>query len=198
MVVQSKQNLKVSLDVGCGWNPKGTVNVDLFLHRTIANREAEQQRYRNHKIYDKKHIANLVCADCHHLPFRDHTFQTVYCSHLLEHVGVDANKTCLEMLRVANGKLVLQVPAALCFSAHAKLHNKIFTRDAFHLMFKRFTRKVWWARFNWEYAIPKAHVPRNLLRRLLLHRSLFGGRIRRFTLRLPCFIPTEIVCEVWK
>lgn len=189
----------MNLDVGCGWNYRGDVNVDLFLHGNIARRKAEQKRYRNHKAYDKQVIPNLVCADCHALPFRDGTFKTVYCSHLLEHVGVDANKTCRELLRVANGKLELSVPSPLCFSAHAQLHNKVFTREAFHKMFRKFNRNVMLKRFNWQYALPR-NVPKNLLRRFLLHRSLpiFGGKIRSLVLRIPCLIPTEIVCEVWK
>lgn len=185
----------MNLDVGCGWNFKGDVNVDLFLHRNIMDRQAEQTRYRNHKAYDKQVIPNLVCADCHHLPFRDNSFTKVFCSHLLEHKGVDAVETCKELLRVANGKLELSVPSQVAQSAHAELHDKAFTRSAFHLMFKQFKRKVTFQRFTWKFImVPK--TPMNVLHAVMCHPSFHG--FPNPLHKLPCPVPTEIMCEVWK
>jgi ubiquinone/menaquinone biosynthesis C-methylase UbiE len=175
----------VKLDVGCGWSYRGDVNVDLFLSRTINSREQEQQRYQNHKINNKKRVPNLVCADCHYLPFRDNTFKTVVCSHLLEHVGVNHNQTCRELLRVANGKVVVEVPHPLSTSAKSTLHNKIFSASNFKRMFCRYKCKVWSNRYDWKLA----NLPFTLMRRVARH--YLRGRV-------PCPIPTQITCEVTK
>jgi len=179
----------VDLDVGCGWNYRGDVNVDLFLHKEIANRREEQQRYKNHKSYDKRRIPNLVCADCHHLPFREDTFNIVYCSHLLEHKGIDADQTIKELLRVANGKLEIRVPSPLANSAYAELHDKVFQPQTFHHIFKGFKRKVRLTRFMWKHAaLPKLGWRKWTLRHVVYH----------LPKNMPCPIPTEIICEVWK
>jgi len=174
----------MNLDVGCGWNYRGDVNVDLFLSREITVRHDEQIRYKNHKSYDKQRIPNLVCADCHQLPFREDTFNIVYCSHLLEHKGIDADQTIKELLRVANGKLEIRVPSPLANSAHAELHDKVFQPQTFHHIFKGFKRKVKLGRYSWKHAA----LPLRILRRATYRASRY----------LPCPIPTEIICEVWK
>jgi len=55
--------LKV-LDVGCGNEPKGDVNLDLFFYVKCQN---------------------FIIAEAHHLPFKNDTFEKVYCKHCLEH-----------------------------------------------------------------------------------------------------------------
>jgi len=56
--------LKV-LDVGCGDNPKGDVNVDLFFYVQCKN---------------------FIAADAHYLPFKNGVFERVYSKHCLEHL----------------------------------------------------------------------------------------------------------------
>ena len=53
------------LDVGCGNNPKGDVNIDINM---------------------KKGVINFIRADAHHLPFKDNCFNRVFCYHCLEHL----------------------------------------------------------------------------------------------------------------
>jgi len=53
------------LDVGCGNNPTGDVNLDLF-------------------CYGK--CENFVVAEAHSLPFRNNTFNKIYSKHCLEHL----------------------------------------------------------------------------------------------------------------
>ena len=53
-----------TLDVGCGDRPIGDVNLDRF-------------------FYGK--CENFVIAEAHYLPFKNNTFDRVYCKHCLEH-----------------------------------------------------------------------------------------------------------------
>ena len=63
------------LDVGCGCNPKGTVNIDLYL------KPIHRRGYLNpHKV------PNFIIADAHRLPLRDSCFTLVICDNVLEHL----------------------------------------------------------------------------------------------------------------
>ena len=180
---------KMKLDVGCGHNPKGDVNVDLFLDRPIATREGEQKVYEEFKKRDVK-IPNFVCADCNNLPFRSQAFDEVVCHHLLEHVGVDLVQTCRELIRVAKGKVVISVPSEFCNTKYAQahggawLHDKILTPEAFHILFRQFERKVKYSRRKWHHIRPPSKIVTFLLCRVPSW--------------LPCPVPSEIVVEVYK
>ena len=67
----------MNLDVGCGDDPRGDVNVDLFVGQTPHIRRAH--------VIDAKKIPNFVRADALHLPFREGVFETVFCCDLIEH-----------------------------------------------------------------------------------------------------------------
>jgi len=170
-----------TLDVGCGWEYEGDVNVDLFLHRTIQKRELEQTAYRNYKFRASK-VPNFVCADCHYLPFRSNTFETVLCRHLIEHKGVALVEVCQELLRVADSKVVVSVPSVFCTSAKGPFHDKVFTPETFHILFRNFKHQVKYGRRQWQHV----NLPLKALRYLAIH---FGSRVF-------CPVPTEIVCKV--
>ena len=53
------------LDVGCGDNPRGDVNLDLFFYVRCEN---------------------FVIGEAHHLPFKTSVFENVYSKHCLEHL----------------------------------------------------------------------------------------------------------------
>lgn len=89
------------LDVGCGTQPKGDVNVDLFLGFT-GHRQPPT-------VIDPHKIVNFVKADALHLPFRDGGFHTVYSSHTIEHVS-NPVQFLRECIRVAKRKVVLKLP----------------------------------------------------------------------------------------
>jgi SAM-dependent methyltransferase len=78
------------LDIGSGGDPfpHATFLVDRFIEPTA-------HRYGS-IVQDGK---PLVSADIHHLPFRDKTFDFVYCAHILEHVD-DPLKACGEIMRI--------------------------------------------------------------------------------------------------
>lgn len=57
------------LDIGCGLNPKGDVNIDS-----------------NRSIPREKPIPNFILADAQYLPFKDKSFSLAYASHVIEHI----------------------------------------------------------------------------------------------------------------
>jgi len=177
------------LDVGCGWNPKGNVNVDLFLHRSIPERSYEQKIYFEYKkrLDRIQEIENFICCDVHFLPFRKNSFDRVICNHLLEHCGVRLIEACDELLRVTKRELFLSVPSQFStFSRFggSELHDKALTKDCFRKMFRNFRTEINYARWNWRFV-------------------LFPFKPLRFiTARIPdifpCPIPTEIEVKVMK
>jgi SAM-dependent methyltransferase len=69
---------RLILDVGCGKNFKGDINIDLYIEKTF-------HRF-NDSTLDVKHIPNFIKASAINLPFRDNVFDLVITSHCLEHI----------------------------------------------------------------------------------------------------------------
>lgn len=93
------------LDVGCGLNWCGSVNVDLYVEPT--KHDVSRSTLPTHKI------PNFIVADCQHLPFKSEMFDEVACLHLLEHV-MRPFDVLIELRRVLKkGKyLILEIPNA--------------------------------------------------------------------------------------
>lgn len=64
------------LDVGCGGEPKGYVNTDLFFDEMPHHRYAIKAR----------ETLNFVRCDAHYLPFRRDSFNILFSRHVLEHL----------------------------------------------------------------------------------------------------------------
>jgi len=64
------------LDVGCGADPKGDVNVDRFL----------EDRTQCFKAWFPWETKNFVFADAEYLPFKDKAFSLLLARHLIEHL----------------------------------------------------------------------------------------------------------------
>jgi len=164
------------LDVGCGDQPKGDINVDLFPHTSV------------HRASDLKGIPNFVCANCHYLPFRDNSFNIVLCSHLLEHRGVKLVEASKEMLRVAESKVVVRAPNMFRKSKYSIAHDKIFSRSVFDRLFRNFEKEICYCGYDWSQLYFPIHY---------LGRLINAKRINKFGIRnplhiLPCPIPTEL------
>lgn len=175
------------LDVGCGEDYKGTVNVDLYPTRTF------QSRYRGRPGYVRnlKKIPNFVEASINNLPFKNNSFDVVECHHLLEHIGVDLVQACRELLRVSRNKVVMTVPSSTCTSRLGTNHNKIVTRTGFHILFKNFRHKIEYSQFQLRNCL----VPFALLSRGLRKRDYKGVPNPFFY--MPFIIPTETKATVW-
>lgn len=94
------------LDVGCGNNPKGDVNCDLYIAKTSHRGNGE--------VIDAKDIKNFVLCDCgsNHfkfLPFRSKAFSVVRSDHVIEHCEC-FYKTTAEMIRVARDEVNITIP----------------------------------------------------------------------------------------
>lgn len=167
----------ISLDVGCGHNPRGNVNVDLFLHHNL------------HRVGDLKDVPNLVCADCHHLPFRDAYFDVVFCFHLLEHKGIRFIEACRELMRVTKTKLIIKVPSELRRSKFSLAHNKICTKQHFRQAFSNNNIQIRRSGFKWIYLF----FPIKFFGKLITQKTFKG--IPNPLHFLPCPIPTELTVK---
>lgn len=124
-----KSNGKLMLDIGCSWGrwsisaaQKGyrVVGIDPSLGAIMAaNRVAKQLNL----------AIDYICADARYLPFRDHSFDTVFSYSVMQHFSkADANRTLTEIGRVLNssGNCLIQMP------------NKLGVRSGFHLARRSF------------------------------------------------------------
>jgi SAM-dependent methyltransferase len=96
------KNSSTTLDIGCGSDPHGDVNVDLY----------PEDRRQCVAAYDPRSIPNFVLADACSLPFADGAFDVVRASHVLEHIP--SPLTALkEWRRVCKslGRVVVFVPS---------------------------------------------------------------------------------------
>lgn len=84
------------LDVGCGANPRGDVNCDL-------HPEATTHRNNNSTIKAQ----NFIQCDCQHLPFKDKSFDTVFCAQLIEHLR-EPYQLIKELARVAIKRIIIE------------------------------------------------------------------------------------------
>lgn len=88
------------LDVGCGSNPHGDVNIDA--HPNNKNQCWEE--------WNPKNVKNFILTDAHKLPFRKEVFSKVLCIHTLEHLQ-NPLAALNEMKYIVNGTLDLRVPS---------------------------------------------------------------------------------------
>jgi hypothetical protein len=92
------------LDVGCGCDPQGDLNIDL-LKKKGYNVRTGNQRQGNYMDISK--IKNYIVADFHHLPIKTKSMDLVLSSHVIEQAE---NPILLlrEMLRVAKRKVIVR------------------------------------------------------------------------------------------
>lgn len=98
-----RSNMK--LDVGCGHDFKGDVNLDLNINATLHRHLTNQNDF----PLQTRLIPNFIKADCCCLPFQDKCFEEVYSSHVIEHI---ANPFLMlkEMARVSKSKITIKCP----------------------------------------------------------------------------------------
>lgn len=151
-----------TLDVGCGFRPKGIVNVD------VCRSELNPQTGVGDELRNIKQIPNFVQADGQFLPFRDDVFETVLSRETIEHV----HKPFLflsELVRVSNNNVLLTTPHRFCRRMNP-FHKQHFTIKWFY----KALRKLGISSGNFRIRItgysylphpyfPLIRLPRNML-----------------------------------
>jgi len=89
------------LDIGCGDRGTGDVNCDLFVGKSPHLTSGE---------ISPRTIPNFVRCDANNLPFRNKAFEESFCSHLLEHKGINPVRVVKEMIRVTTSSIIIVVP----------------------------------------------------------------------------------------
>lgn len=163
----------MKLDVGCGANPTGDVNVDLLVH------ESDYTWTQN-----PHNILNFVKATAEFLPFQTDCFDEVYSSHLLEHLD-EPNIALNEMFRVSRHTVRTILPF--------KLFNLL---DIFNYTAPKYIAHLQWLKKHhkhsyWNNPLHMGHCKLkfpNVKEALLYKKKAFGSLIR-----IPIPFETETV-----
>lgn len=167
-----------TLDVGCGNNPQGDINIDLFPKGNI------------HRSFQKMiHCKNFVKADAHCLPFRSEAFEQVFCNHLLEHKGIRYREVIKEMLRVG-GRVTVEVPTILHKWTFSVTHGRVFTTRSLGQVFRPHKYTIQPVR-NW-HQVRMMKTPFDVLGRLVQHSKYVHSKVVNPLHLLPCPFTTSI------
>ena len=161
------------LDVGCGGQPKGNVNCDLFIGKS------PHTRCPIHKTN------KFVMCDAHYLPFRESTFKVVYSSHLIEHL-TNPLRAVKEMRRVSKKFVYIRVPNVTTMFRQRKEHLYTWDRDVLtNFLLKSFPK------VNVYYTNPCGKFDGRLLVRMWILKRLVTSLTKKL-------LPNELtaICEV--
>jgi ubiquinone/menaquinone biosynthesis C-methylase UbiE len=117
-IITSLKGHKI-LEVGCG---KG------YLSRKISTMNFKVTACDfviDKKIANKYSTVKFIKADILKLPFKNNSFDTVICTHTLEHI-VDINKAYKELLRIAKKRIIIVVPKERPYRHTPNLHVHFF------------------------------------------------------------------------
>ena len=106
------------LDVGCGRGELARSLADRF-QVTATDLVLEQE------VVDRDATITWQQGNVEALPFKDQQFDTVVCTHVLEHV-IDVQAALAELRRVASKKLIIVVPKERAYRFGFNLHVSFF------------------------------------------------------------------------
>ena len=92
------------LDVGCGCNPQGDLNIDILKKNGYNVRTGNQHQG---DYMDISKIKNYIVADVHHLPIKTKSIDLVLSSHVIEQAE-NPKLLLAEMFRVAKHKVIVR------------------------------------------------------------------------------------------
>lgn len=128
------------LDVGCGPNPKGSVNCDMFKDFT-----PEWNLDRKVRVCGD----NLVCCIGEYLPFKDNAFELVWSSHVIEHC-TRPSLFLKELIRVSNSKVIVKCPSRFGRMAKMRYHRSFLNCSWFNNQLKGLQTSVTFSR-HWSF-----------------------------------------------
>lgn len=156
----------VKLDIGCGGNPKGDVNLDLFY---------DESPHTVKKI-EAKHIPNFVLGSARYLPFRGRCFDESVVSHLLEHVPVPT-EVLGEIGRVTKDRVLIAVPNNPLITEHRE-HLYSWSKTSLGNLLRKFFSEV-----DIRLYTDRADIEASRLFRLIRRFPPFRYPIQRFLSR---------------
>lgn len=106
------------LEIGCG---RGVLAEKLSKKHSVTATDI----YISPALSKKKQHIEFIEASAEDLPFKDSCFDTVVCTHVLEHVR-DINKALSEIRRVAKYRIVIVVPKERPYRFGFNLHLTFF------------------------------------------------------------------------
>lgn len=146
------------LDVGCGNQPFGDVNIE----RNIQ--QDDRLAPDNHPL-DPRKIENLIRADGCHLPLRDHVFRHVRSCFVIEHVDYPI-RFLRELIRVCHGTIEIYCPHRLDTRSsplknprHKHTFNKKWFSEACRMLQVYFRCQIVEYRFIPHRLIPLVALP---------------------------------------
>jgi len=99
------------LDVGCGLNPRGDVNIDIDFEKL--------RKVKNlHKV-------EFICSSAEYLPIKSNSFDLVIAIHVLDHCN-DFIKALLELIRVSKREVRIVISHRFCRCFRKGKDHKIF------------------------------------------------------------------------
>ena len=104
-VINSKLTGNSILDVGCGSGISLALSKVFNPERNYVGLEGNEE---SKPIWEKRGL-HIITGDIYHLPFDDKSFDTVYSSHVLEHLE-NPKKAINETIRVARKRIIHSVP----------------------------------------------------------------------------------------
>lgn len=113
----------MTLDIGCGYRPNGTINID----KSLYPYEAEGDK-------SKKAPVDLLAIG-EYLPFRDNTFLYVHSSQVIEHC-YNPKRFIEESLRVCIKEVIIKCPHNKGVASKMKYHHFYFNEDWFNKQWK--------------------------------------------------------------
>ncbi len=122
------------LDVGCGAYPFPYATLLVDLH-------TEKSKHRNEDL--KTDGKSFLIADISHLPFKNKSYDFVFCSHVLEHVD-NPKHACEELMRVG-GRGYIETPSLMTdalFSWAQGMHKWVTMILANRLIFLEYNERL--------------------------------------------------------
>lgn len=184
---------EIYLDVGCGIGS----SADFYTLNNGAQKVGvDIEEYLVREISKKESQGHFVVTDAHALPFTSNTYETVYCTHALEHMK-HPKRVLSEMVRVTKpeGQLVLTVPHPRYESVVGKLingyhgpfmHRHVFSPQGIKSLVeeagfkvKKITTQKWWAaalitsKFLFNHFFPRMEVELGIGK--LIPKNVKGG-----------------------
>ncbi|WP_423824385.1 class I SAM-dependent methyltransferase [Salinibacter ruber] len=116
------------LDVGCGTGLALSVMRDFFPHKTCRGIEPSSDG----RPYWNERGINVDVGTAANLPYQKNEFDTVYSSHVIEHVEQD-NKAIQEICRVAGKRSIIVVPDGYVdVDSHVNVYDRVSFCEIIH------------------------------------------------------------------